>query len=268
MLTLEFFASQSEMTTNQDDKLPLPLKASNLENSALHWSFIDKILNKIDEVEDNESKLKPTDSSYEKAGFIYFFDSKSKESQQPTHIEIPLISDNEYLCCISRLFSSVSLNDSQPSNEATTNKESSKENPSQTNQAEQISNQKLANDITEEITNQEETNQDETNQEEENQEETNQEVTNEVNNEEETINVESVVESLNSTENKITDKLVETVLELESIVEVEDKESDDTIENILLDPAESATNSYEFEVESCEINGSYCVEFQNETNNE
>ncbi len=92
------------MSTNQDDKLSK--NCSDLATSALHWNFIDKILNKIDEVEDCENKIKQNTYLCEKAGFVYMFNSKSKESNQLINIEIPLISDNNYLCSMSKLFSS------------------------------------------------------------------------------------------------------------------------------------------------------------------
>jgi hypothetical protein len=93
-----------KMSTNQDDKLSK--NCSDLATSALHWNFIDKILNKIDEVEDCENKIKQNTYLCEKAGFVYMFNSKSKESNQLINIEIPLISDNNYLCSMSKLFSS------------------------------------------------------------------------------------------------------------------------------------------------------------------
>jgi len=92
------------MSTNQDDKISR--NCSDLATSALHWNFIDKILNKIDEVEDCENKIKQNPYLCEKAGFVYMFNSKTKESNQLINIEIPLISDNNYLCSMSKLFSS------------------------------------------------------------------------------------------------------------------------------------------------------------------
>ena len=94
------------MSNKQNNKVTI--NCSNIENSALHWNFLDKILNKIDEVEATENICR---ENLEKAGFIYLFDSKSTESKQLFHIEIPLISDNEYLCSLSKLFSSPLCND-------------------------------------------------------------------------------------------------------------------------------------------------------------
>lgn len=94
------------MSNAPTDKDNVFINCSNIENSALKWSFIDKILNRIDEVEAKDNFCKDTIQAYEKAGFTYFLDAKSKESQQPSHIEIPLISDNEYLCSLSKMFSS------------------------------------------------------------------------------------------------------------------------------------------------------------------
>ena len=86
------------------------INCSNIETSALKWSFIDKIMNKIDEIEAKEIFCNDSIQLYEKAGFIYFLDAKSKELKESSNIEIPLISDNDYLCCLSKLFSNKPTN--------------------------------------------------------------------------------------------------------------------------------------------------------------